>query len=182
MNPPPTDLLIPGRFVQVHRPSLSHPRLSGVVVAAGGPLVLVRPFHDFTPEGFAILRACDVVEVRHGERERLWERMLRGEGLLGTPEAEAAAGAGLPLGGLRSALAALVGRHVIIEREGVDPADDTFSIGPLLAVDDEAATQRIYDSLGRWEDEPEVTPLDRITQVQFDTPYDRTFAKYLPAS
>lgn len=66
--------------VRITRSVPSEPFHSGFVLGVGEQLVMLWQFHDFYPEGFTTLRLSDITEIRSGEHERLWERMLAGEG------------------------------------------------------------------------------------------------------
>src|SRR5262249_25569874 len=68
--------------VRLTRSIPSEPRLNGFILGVGRDLVLLQQFHDFYPEGYAVLRLRDVTDLRSGKYERHWERMLAGEGLL----------------------------------------------------------------------------------------------------
>ena len=61
----------------------------------------------------------------------------------------------------------------------VDCGTDDFSIGRVVALDDESVSLLNFDPLGVWDDDPSVIDLGDITEVQFDTPYINTISKYL---
>ena len=164
--------------VQNTRAYPDEPTHNGFVLGLGRDLVLLQQFHDFYPEGFTALRVADIKRVRSGVHERFWERMFRGEGLMGL----VGISHNMPLDDFRSLLAALrsLGQNVIVESEHRKTAEhDDFSIGRVVALDDESVSLLNFDPLGVWEDDPSVIDLGDITKVQFDTPYINTISKYL---
>ena len=150
---------------------------NGFVLALGREWVLLQQFHDFYPEGYTALRVRDVTDVRSGEYERHWERMLAAEGLL---DRITAAG-DVPLDDTPQLLKALHqrGRNVIVECEDPDEDVEDFYIGQILSVDEDSMCFANFDGLGRWDDTPHTIPFVEITKVQFETPYVQTFSKYL---
>ena len=163
--------------VRLTRGFASEPLHNGFVLALGREWVLLQQFHDFYPEGYTALRVRDITNVRAGEYERHWERMFAAEGLLdqiGVPGA-------LPLDETSRMLTALQQRdqNVIVECEHSDEDMEEFHIGQILSVDAGSVGFANFDALGRWDDAPHVIPLRKITTVQFETPYVRTFSRYL---
>lgn len=150
---------------------------SGFVLALGREWVLLRQFHDFYPEGNTALRLRDITDVRSGEYERHWERMLAAEGSLD----QVTATDDIPLDDISQLLLALQrrGQNVIVECEDTDEDVQDFYIGQILSVDEDSVCFANFDALGRWDDAPDTIPFEEITQVQFDTPYVQTFSKYL---
>jgi hypothetical protein len=167
--------------VQLTR-SFSGETHNGFVAGLGDAWLMLHQFHDFYPEGFALLRTGDITDLRSGEYERLWEYMLSAEGTLDRLPAVGE----IVLDDARALLVSLqrLSRHVIVECE--DPEEDLYSfyIGQILTVETEAVWFANYSALGKWDDAPHRIPLGEITKLQFDTPYALTFAKYLdrPAS
>lgn len=166
-----------GRRVRVTRGVPSEPHLNGFVLALGRAWVLIRQFHDFYPEGCTALRWGDITAVRSGAHERLWERMLAGEGLLDP----VGAGRGVPLDDTSGMLRALRrrGQNVILECEDPTEAREDFYIGRILSVGPRSVRFANFDALGRWDPAPHSIPFVHITKVQLDTPYARTFSRYL---
>jgi hypothetical protein len=163
-------------MVHLTRGYPGEPTHNGFVLGLGRDLVLLHQFHDFYPEGYAVLRVDDIKQVRSGKHERFWETMLRGEGLMRqvgiTDE--------VPLDDFRSLLAdfQIHGRYIIIECESKEAADDDYLIGRILILGDKTVSIMHFDSLGNWYDEPAVVAYDDITKVQFECPYMR-ITKYL---
>lgn len=148
----------------------------GFVLGVGAEWVLFQQFSDFSPDGFAALRLRDIKKIRSGEYERVWEKMLAGEGLLGLESVPT-----LPLDNISGLLAVLQerGQNVIIECEDLTRDLKDFYIGRILAVDDKSVSFLHFNAMGRWKDEPDTIPLREITKVQFEAPYIKIFSKYL---
>ncbi len=164
--------------VQITRSYPGEPLHNGFILGLGRDLVLLQQFHDFYPEGFTALRVADIKRVRSSEHERFWEGMYRAEGLMELVGISYQ----VPLDDFRSLLTALqeMDQHVIIESEDRKTADhDDFSIGRVVALDDQSVSILNFDPLGVWDDEPCVIDYDDITKIQFDTPYINTLSKYL---
>ncbi|MHC5542573.1 hypothetical protein ACYOEI_30475 [Singulisphaera rosea] len=169
------------RIAQITRVYPGEPIHNGFILGLGRDGVLLQQFHDFYPEGFVALRVADIKRVRSGERERFWETMFRGEGLMGL----VGISYHVPLDEFRSLLAALrdMDRNVIIEIEDrKSDENDDFLIGRVVALDDATVSILNFDPLGVWDDESSVVEYDRITKVQFDTPYGNTLSRYLKGS
>jgi len=166
------------RKARLTRSFPGEPIHNGFVLGLGRQLVLLHQFHDFYPEGYTALRVADVERVRSGVHERFWESMLRGEGLM----ERVGISYELPLDDFRSLLTSLHerGLHVIIEAENpISEEYDDFTLGRIVALDDESVSILPFDPLGAWDDEPSVIGYGDITKVQFDTPYITTMTKYL---
>jgi hypothetical protein len=163
--------------VRLTRGFPSEPRHNGFVLGLGREWVLLQQFHDFYPEGYTALRVKDITDIRSGEYERHWERMLAAEGLLD----RIAAPGDVPLDEVARLLKALQrrGQNVIVECEDPDEKVEDFYIGQILSVDEDSVCFANFDGLGRWDDAPHAIPLGGITKVQFETPYVQTFSKYL---
>lgn len=163
--------------VRLTRGFPSEPLHNGFVLALGREWVLLHQFHDFYPEGYTAIRVKDITDIRSGEYERHWERMLAAEGLLD----KVAVHNGVSLENVSQMLRSLqaFGHNVIVECE--DRAEDVedFYIGQILSVDEDSVSFANFDGLGHWDDLPDAIPFEEITKVQFDTPYVQTFSKYL---
>jgi hypothetical protein len=153
------------------------PLHNGIVLAVGDEWVLLYQYHDFYPQGYTTLRIRDITDIRSGEYERHWERMLASEGLLD----QIAVPEDVSLTDTAGLLKSLQQRrqNVIVECENRDDDSKDYYIGEILSVEDRMLTFAHFDALGRWEDTPHSIPLFAISKVQFDTPYVRTFSKYL---
>lgn len=150
---------------------------NGFVFALGQEWVLLQQLHDFYVEGYTTIRLADISDIRSGEHERYWERILAGEGILDQirPPCD------VPLDDVASLLEFFQqrGDNVIVECEDRDENLEDFYIGRILSVDNESISFANFDTLGRWDDDPHTVSLQEISKVQFDTPYLKTFSKYL---
>jgi hypothetical protein len=163
--------------VRIMRRFPGDPRHDGFVLGVGGSLVLLHQLHDFSPDGYTILRIEDVLSVRHGKHEIFSERVLKGEGILDRVSIPYE----VPLDDLRSLLKSLSRRklHVILECEKPDPEESDFFIGRLISVGKRAVSLLYFNSEGRWSEAPDSISYDVITKIQFDTPYINIMSKYL---
>jgi hypothetical protein len=168
------------RKVRIERRQPKEPRANGFVLDVGEELVLLQVFHDFYPEGIAVLRLCDVLEVRYGPYEHHWERMLRAEGIAPT----ALVGAPPPLDDMHDLLESLRerGANVIVECEDDEEPISDFYIGRVLKVDAGTIEFANFDALGKWDDEPHRIELAEITNVGIQTPYLEIFSRHLESS
>ena len=71
------------------------------------------------------------------------------------------------------------GHNVIVECEDIEEDVEDFYIGQILSVDEDSVCFANFDGLGRWDDVPHAIPFEKITKLEFDTPYVQTFSKYL---
>lgn len=150
----------------------------GFVLGVGHDLVLLHEFSDFCPYGYAALRVADVKRVRSGRQERFWQKMFRGEGLM-TP---ADAPFDVPLDNFRSLLATLYarGRYIIVQCEDRETDDNNyFDVGRIVRWGESSISFLGFTTTGKWFEKPWTIPYKNITQVEFDTPYINTYAKYL---
>ncbi|MBK9263954.1 MAG: hypothetical protein IPM54_29650 [Polyangiaceae bacterium] len=166
-------------MLRIERSLSAEPSLHGYLLGLSPQLGLMHCFDDFDPDGYTIFRLEDVLAYERGPHEKHWDRMLTGEGLLG--------GMHLPieinLGNLQAALGSLQTHFsdVIIECEDDSDEEGSFYLGRMLDVSSETISLLYVDALGHWDDMPSTITLDRITKVQFDTPYLRRFMRYVEA-
>ncbi|MDX2200453.1 MAG: hypothetical protein SF069_15975 [Phycisphaerae bacterium] len=153
--------------------------LNGYVLAVWNGLVLMHQFHDFEPDGYTLIREQDVVGVRSNEYERLWDRMLAGEGRLEGLDADLAIDLSNMQTAIRSAAAQF--RFLIIQCEDQHEDIQDFYLGELLEVEGDVVRLRSLNALARWDEQVAEIPVAEITNVQFDTPYIRHFTKYIGA-
>jgi hypothetical protein len=162
--------------VRVRRNIPSEPNHYGFVLGLGHELVLLQQFYDFHSEGYTVLRLADIAGVRSGPDERHWERMFAAEGILDS----VGISYGVSLRDLPTLLRGLQqrGDNVIVECEDTKEPIEDFYIGKIISVA-ESLLFANFDALGRWDELPHAIAFDEITQVRFETPYVRTFSKYL---
>lgn len=165
------------RKVRIERDRPSHRLLNGYVLATKNGLILMHPFDDFEPDGYAVIRAQDVVGIRSNQYERLWDRMLSGEGLLGGLDAMLE----IDLSSVQAVVvsAAALFRFVVIQCEDEQEDIMDFYLGNVVEVDHDIVRVRCLDGLAKWEEEIVEIPVNEITKVEFDTPYINRFTKYI---
>ncbi|MRG91019.1 hypothetical protein [Polyangium spumosum] len=163
-------------MIRLERRLSGEPSLHGYLLGLGSELGLIHCFDDFEPDGYTLFRVEDVLAYERGPHEEHWDRMLTGEGLLG--------GLRLPfevdLRGFPAALRSIQMHYadVIIECEDEGDSDGDFYLGRLLEIGEDTVLLHYVDALGRWDEAPTMIPVQRITKVQFDTPYLRRFMRY----
>jgi hypothetical protein len=165
------------QMLRIERSLSAEPSLHGYLLGLSPTLGLMHCFDDFDPDGYTIFRIEDVLACERGPHEKHWDRMLAGENLL--------AGIQLPteinLSSVQSAIASLQ-THVadlIVECEDESDEEGAFFLGRLLEVSSEGISLVYVDALGHWDESPSLIPLERVTKVQFDTPYLRRFMRYV---
>ncbi len=163
-----------GEKVQIERLGLENEHWNGFPLVANDDFVLMRSLHDFTLDGFAVLRVRDITAVRSADTERFFERVLRAEGLLDdlTPPRP------VLLRSWRSVLESVRAhyRYAILECEAVDSGD--FVLGEVVSVDDDAVSLRYIQVNGTRERELTRVALHDLTLVRFDERYVNYFGKY----
>jgi hypothetical protein len=166
-----------GRMARLTRNRPNEEIKSGFIVAVSPVLTALAQFHDFYPEGYAVVLTGDTTAVRSGEYERHWERMFSSERIAVAGEPLR----GLPLDDLPALLTALAAReeNVIVECEDAEERVEDFYIGRIVKVGGGVVAFSNFDGLGRWDPEPHEIAVNDITQVQLRTPYTQTFSKYL---
>lgn len=167
-----------GRFLHGCLLSCCYPVVDGCI-GVSDALVLMHPFNDFRPDGYAVIRQQDIVGVRCGGHERLWETMLRGEGLLedlNIPE-------GINSSSVQQLVQSVAARfrYMIVECEASDQPIQDFYFGELVAVDSDVIRFRCLNGMARWDDKVVEIPVTEVTKIQFDTPYVQRFTKYIGA-
>jgi hypothetical protein len=165
------------RKVRITRNRPSHRLINGYVLALQSGLVLLHSFDDFEPDGYAIIRERDVVGFRSNEYERLWDRMLQGEGLL----AGLVAPPEIQLSDLPAAIRCVADwfRFMTIQCEDEIEDIQDFYLGEFIGVFGDTVHLRCVDALAQWEPQIAAIPLADITKVEFDTPYINHFTKYI---
>lgn len=167
------------QMLRIERSLSAEPSLHGYLLGLSPVLGLMHCFDDFEPDGYTIFRLEDVLSHERGPHEKHWDRMLAGEGLL--------VGMKLPihvdLTTLQSALASIQTHYadVIVECEDDSEEEGSFYLGRVLEVTSEGISLLYVDALGHWDEVPSLIAFERITKVQFDTPYLRRFMRYVEA-
>ena len=176
------------KIVRITRKSGSDPRLTGYIVSWTLPvndgalqagLVLVHAFHDFLPDGYALLPPSTIADVSRKANGGLWDLMLESEGLLSGLEKEPP----INTSSLSAALLSIAStyRFLIIQCEAPDDTEMDFYLGEVIRVQADAVEFRTLNTMARWDDEPHIIPFAHITLVAFDTDYLRRFTRYIGA-
>ncbi len=160
--------------VVIEREAMAHEHWNGFPLVVGDDFVLVRTLHDFTLDGFAVLRLRDITAVQSGESERFFERVLRAEGML----ARAAAPKPVLLRSWRSVIESVRThyRWAILESERAD--ENNFVLGELAAVSDDTVWVHYIQVDGTRESERTKVSLDDLTLLRFDEQYVNLFGRY----
>ncbi|WP_425617413.1 hypothetical protein NA78x_001089 [Anatilimnocola sp. NA78] len=164
-----------GEIVRIERSFPGEPVSHGFVVALSSDLLMLHQFHDFSPDGHTVLRVGDVSDVRSGEYERQWEKMLAGEGIPIDFSSD------LPITDMATLADSLLHRSVPVIIHCEDKLRDLedFYIGNVLSVDGANVSFVSFDALGKWDKEPLTIPIGDITRWEIDTTYATKFSKYL---
>lgn len=148
----------------------------GYVIALGDDHVALEVFHDFYSEGACILLLEHVTGITTSDRDRLFDRAIKKEGLRRQLP---------PAAVLTDFESALRWAHehrelAIVEIEDLDDEDEDseFLLGRILSIGDGNAELRYVDSQGHWDDDVVDLELDEITRVQVATPYCELFGRY----
>ena len=172
--------LATGRKIRIETNRPADPLLNGYLMQLSDRLGLLHCFDDFEPDGYSIFRLADVTSVRSGKFERHWDRMLRGEGLLGGLDRELL----VDLSDIQTAIGSVSRQFKLMTVQCEDGEEDVedFFIGQAVSFEGTELIFDAFDALGQWNDAPSRILLDEITMVQFVTPYIRHFSKYLTGS
>ncbi|MCE5278029.1 MAG: hypothetical protein ABFD92_05780 [Planctomycetaceae bacterium] len=166
-----------GKLVRFTRRFAPEHLLNGYVLRTGRELILVHMFDDFKGDGYSIVRQEDIEDFRQSQFEDWFDHMLRSEGLLGGLKIKAE----IDLTDMHSAIQSVSRsfEQMIIECESEEGDANAFYIGKAVSIAKTCIQFSHYDALGFWSQRPETIQIPDITVVQFDTPYIRTFSKYL---
>lgn len=165
------------RKVRIERKTPSEPLLNGYIIAIKSGLVLMHVFHDFIPHGYCVIREKDIVSIRRSKYERLWDRMLAGEGMLAGLDTVPK----ISLSSVQTVIksAAEQFQFIIVECEDEHEDVQDFYLGVPVKVTRNTVHLRHVNALAKWEDEISVIPAAEITKVQINAPYANCFAKYI---
>ncbi len=163
--------------VRVERNRPSEALLNGYVLARGCGLALMHCFDDFEPDGYVVIRERDIVSIRCGEYEELWDRMLAAEGLLGGLDSPPS----LDLTSITTALASAAAQYpfLIVQCEDEHEDIEDFYLGQVAELTSNEVELRCVNALAEWESEPQMVSLHDITKLQIDTAYLKRFTKYI---
>ncbi|PHS03789.1 MAG: hypothetical protein COA78_17315 [Blastopirellula sp.] len=162
--------------LRITRTTPCEPRVNGFVLDSNNDWFLLWQFHDFYPDGFALMRVDGVTNIRCGKYERQWTKMIADEGI-----AQALPNPNLALGDIHNMLSQLqsLDANFIIECEDDDEEIEDFYIGRLINLSPDTCEFANFDGLGCWDDTLHNIALNEITCIQWDTPYANTFSRHL---
>lgn len=166
-----------GKKLRVETRCSCHESLNGFLLGLSEQLGLMHCFHDFMPDGYTVFRLTDVTSIRSNEHERHWERMLASEGLLDGLHQNIQ----VDLNSMLTAIETISHQFQMMSIEVEAPEDgcEEFYIGQAVSWDADMVQFEEFDALGQWESESSIITPDEIAFIQFDTPYIKTFRKYL---
>ena len=152
------------------------PSLNGYLLGLSEQLGLMHCFHDFLPDGYTVFPLAQVVEISSDEHDRHWDYMLTKEGSLGGLDQQL----DIDLTNFHTAIKSIHDHYswMIIEAQP-DEENEEFYIGQLDSIQENAVRIHHFDGEGNWGTDPAEIPLNEIAVVQFETPYIKTFRKYL---
>ena len=167
------------RKVQIERVEPFGDYINGFVQSVGKEVVVIQQFHDFYCEGYGVIRNKDISNIRSGEYERFFEKMIKGEGIIDCLKAPL-----IPkVDTIRDLLVFFMEKkeYVIVECERDRDEESTFSCGLISEIEGDTIWIKEFDALGNWCEEELGVELSEITQMQFQTPYLSIFSKYIPS-
>ena len=158
-----------GKKLRVRTHCTSHGTLNGFLMGLSEQLGLMHCFHDFMPDGYTVFRLTDVASIRSSEYERLWDRMLVGEGLLDGLHQELH----IDLESVLTAIETISHQfQFMIVRVEVPQSDiKEFYIGQAVSWDVETVQFDEFDALGQWVPESSMITTDEIAFIEFDSQY-----------
>lgn len=169
-----TALAKSGRYCTLKRSLAEDARHNGYVVSVGAEHFAMEQFHDFHSEGISIFPIAYVIDISINERDDLFHRAIENEGLhCQIPPVEA----------LESFVATLRWAHkqgevLVIQQESFFAEDSDFSLGRIMALDNEWIELALLDSKGHWDEETVEIEIEEVTRIDVLTPYCAMFAKY----
>lgn len=150
---------------------------SGYILGLSENLVLLHGFNDFHIDGYCIYRLGDISSVRSNEMDRKWDQMLCDEGVLDN----VGISYDVPLLDFPSVIRGLKaqGRNIIVDCEDCSDAPETgFHIGHIVFYKKQHFEMREFDTTGKWYSHPFEIRHDKVTRVEFDSPYVNIYSKY----
>lgn len=151
--------------------------MSGYVISCSESLCMLHAFHDFAPDGYAVIRLNDVTQVRCGDREKQWDHMLAEEGLLEGLRNPPS----IDLTSMQKVVASAhqhLGRMILECEDQEEPIQD-FYIGKAIDLTEHAVLFHDFDAMGQWNSAASEVEYREITMVELETPYIQIFWRHL---
>lgn len=153
----------------------SYAQTNGYIVDCSENFVLVHEVSDFQPLAYLIFTIQSVKEIKYHNGNRYYDKIIHSEGIIDKIENKHKPNLSSWTSIFQSIKKA--GFNVIIENE--DPDDNSFDIGPITKVTDNAVYVRYFDTKGFLREKSTKITWDLITIVKFDDIYINTYSKYL---
>ncbi len=148
---------------------------SGYIVDYSEHFVLMHHVNDFAIDGYLIFPIQSIKKVRLNNNDKYYGKIMQGEGLINKIENKHKPDLSSWANVFKSIKR--TGLNVIVENE--DPGDDTFNIGPITKVTEDAVYIRYFDAQGFFKENSDKITWNYITLIQFDDLYTNTFSKYV---
>ncbi len=147
----------------------------GFIVDYSNEFVLLQEVDDFFIDGYLIFPLKSIAELRFNNKDRYYDRMLRGEKLIEKVGVKYK----IDITSWQTIFQSIkdLGLNVIIQNE--DPINDSFDIGPITEIDSTSVSIRYFNSQGLLDEEPTKISWDLISIINFDDRYTITMGKYL---
>lgn len=148
----------------------------GLILNFSDELMQIAENDEFKFNGELIIRMDHYDSVRCNEFDKTIKRILKGEKNLNKSKPKASA---IDLSNWNTAFKDLqkLDLHVIIECE--DLKKPSFTIGPVVKVNNKSVEIQNYDATGRLDKETTKVKFKNITLLKFNDEYSTTFRKYL---
>lgn len=151
--------------VERNRPGCQY--IHGYVVGLSRSLCVVHVNSDFRPDGYLVSRLKDVTNVRHGPYEKVFDRMLKRDGLLDALDSP-------PRIDLRSMASAIRSVHrlhgrLIVQCEDEHEDIEDFYLGRVAGWRKNHVVLHHCDALGKWE--RKAVLLQDVTLLQIESHY-----------
>ncbi len=160
--------------VGIRREKIDPNTLYGVIADFDAGWLLVRQIFDFIPDGWVLLRRCDVSEIRSGATDAFQKRLMEEEGSWAAIDFSAR----IPEGGVPELLARFPRDHVIILEGGTGGGDGSFHIGLMKHADEEEVHLHTFGGDGHLEPGGFIIPLRDVTSISYDTSYTLHYQRY----
>lgn len=164
-------------LVSIHRDECDDRKIQAFVIHFSDTLVLLQYIYDFRADGILLLRLADITSIEVTATDTFQKGLLIEEGEL----AKIDFGYRPPVSSYDVFLRSLPDEEIVILEDEI--ADDPeFIIGTLMSVDVDEASVRFFTGVAKWEDEPSVIEIARITSCQIKTNYINFYARHFARS
>ena len=167
------EIIEAGYQVRLARPGMEAEFIHGYPLCVRGNLLLLQDVEEFRPDGYSMVRVCDIEDLRSGNYERFSERVLRDEGW--TPRVPA----DIEVGDFQHLFETFhrSGEIVIVECESNE--DEDFYIGRVTGVTEDHVDIHYFNALAELDPHPTRVDLHHITRAQFRNRYIGVYDRYV---